>query len=40
VIRLDKRGTGMSDRLPGSATPTIEERIDDVRAVVADRALP
>jgi class 3 adenylate cyclase len=34
VIRLDKRGTGLSDRLPRGTTPTIEERIDDVRAVM------
>jgi class 3 adenylate cyclase/pimeloyl-ACP methyl ester carboxylesterase len=34
VIRLDKRGTGLSDRLPPGTTPTIEQRIDDVRAVM------
>jgi len=34
VIRLDKRGTGLSDRLAPGAVPTIEERIDDVRAVM------
>lgn len=34
VIRLDKRGTGLSDRLPPGEVPTIEERIDDVRAVM------
>jgi pimeloyl-ACP methyl ester carboxylesterase len=34
VIRLDKRGTGLSDRLPPGVTPTIEQRIDDVRAVM------
>ena len=32
LIRFDKRGTGLSDRL--SAIPTIEERMDDVRAVM------
>ena len=32
VIRFDKRGTGMSDRDTG--IPTLEERIDDVRAVM------
>jgi class 3 adenylate cyclase/pimeloyl-ACP methyl ester carboxylesterase len=32
VIRFDKRGTGLSDRL--SAIPTLEERMDDVRAVM------
>ena len=32
LIRFDKRGTGLSDRLSG--IPTLEERIDDVRAVM------
>jgi class 3 adenylate cyclase len=32
VILLDKRGTGLSDRVTG--TPTLEERMDDVRAVL------
>jgi class 3 adenylate cyclase/pimeloyl-ACP methyl ester carboxylesterase len=32
VIRFDKRGTGLSDRLSG--IPTLEERMDDVRAVM------
>jgi len=32
VILLDKRGTGLSDRVSG--TPTLEERMDDVRAVL------
>ena len=40
VIRFDKRGTGMSDR--GAGIPTLEERMDDVRAVMdatgSDRA--
>lgn len=31
-IHLDKRGTGMSDRVPGVAT--LETRMDDVRAVM------
>src|SRR5207253_4571505 len=31
LIRLDKRGTGLSDRVAGIAT--LEERMDDVRAV-------
>jgi pimeloyl-ACP methyl ester carboxylesterase len=31
LIMLDKRGTGMSDRVPGA--PTLETRMDDVRAV-------
>ena len=32
VVTFDKRGTGMSDRVEG--TPTIDERVDDVRAVL------
>jgi class 3 adenylate cyclase/pimeloyl-ACP methyl ester carboxylesterase len=32
LILLDKRGTGMSDRVPGA--PTLETRMDDVRAVL------
>jgi class 3 adenylate cyclase len=32
VILLDKRGTGLSDRVTG--LPTLEERMDDVRAVL------
>ncbi len=32
LIRFDKRGTGLSDRVGGS--PTLEERMDDVRAVM------
>jgi class 3 adenylate cyclase len=33
LIILDPRGTGLSDRVPDSALPTLEERMDDVRAV-------
>ena len=32
LIRFDKRGTGMSDRVTNAAT--IEERTDDIRAVM------
>jgi class 3 adenylate cyclase len=32
LILLDKRGTGLSDRVTG--VPTLEERMDDVRAVM------
>ena len=32
LIRFDKRGTGMSDRVSGA--PTLESRMDDVRAVM------
>jgi class 3 adenylate cyclase/pimeloyl-ACP methyl ester carboxylesterase len=34
VIRLDKRGTGLSDRVDPEDTPTLEERDDDVLAVL------
>ena len=34
VILFDKRGTGMSDRVPIDALPTLEQRMDDVRAVM------
>ena len=34
VIRFDKRGTGESDRVSG--VPSLEERMDDVRAVMDD----
>ena len=34
VILFDKRGTGLSDRVPDSALPTLEQRMDDVRAVM------
>lgn len=34
VILFDKRGTGMSDRVSISELPTLEQRMDDVRAVM------
>jgi pimeloyl-ACP methyl ester carboxylesterase len=34
LILFDKRGTGMSDRVPESELPTLEQRMDDVRAVM------
>lgn len=34
LILLDRRGTGMCDRAPDDELPTIEVRIDDVRAVL------
>jgi pimeloyl-ACP methyl ester carboxylesterase len=41
LVRFDKRGTGMSDRM--DALPTLELRMDDVRAVMdaasSDRAI-
>ena len=34
LIVFDKRGIGLSDPVPVSAMPTLEERMDDVRAVL------
>jgi pimeloyl-ACP methyl ester carboxylesterase len=34
LILFDKRGTGLSDRVPTERLPTLEERMDDVRAVM------
>ena len=34
LILLDKRGTGLSDPVPLNQLPTLEERVDDVRAVL------
>ncbi|HVE72583.1 MAG TPA: alpha/beta fold hydrolase [Thermoanaerobaculia bacterium] len=34
VILFDKRGTGLSDRVANSDLPTLEQRMDDVRAVM------
>ena len=34
VILFDKRGTGLSDRVPLLELPTLEQRMDDVRAVM------
>jgi pimeloyl-ACP methyl ester carboxylesterase len=34
VVMFDKRGTGMSDRVAINELPTLEQRMDDVRAVM------
>ncbi len=34
LIQLDKRGTGLSDRVSPSELPTLEQRMDEVRAVM------
>ena len=34
LILFDKRGTGLSDRVPLAELPTLEQRMDDVRAVM------
>jgi len=35
IIRLDRRGVGLSDRIDPDRLPTLEDRIDDIRAVMA-----
>jgi class 3 adenylate cyclase len=34
LIRLDRRGTGLSDRIAIPSSPCIEDRLDDLRAVM------
>jgi serine/threonine protein kinase/alpha-beta hydrolase superfamily lysophospholipase len=34
LILFDKRGTGLSDRVPDEQLPTLEQRMDDVRVVM------
>ena len=34
LILFDKRGTGLSDPVPVSELPTLDQRMDDVRAVM------
>jgi pimeloyl-ACP methyl ester carboxylesterase len=34
LILFDKRGTGLSDRVSEAEMPTLEQRMDDVRAVM------
>jgi class 3 adenylate cyclase len=34
VILFDKRGSGLSDRISGAAPPSLEQRVDDFRAVL------
>ncbi|HEU4490179.1 MAG TPA: adenylate/guanylate cyclase domain-containing protein [Jiangellales bacterium] len=34
VVHFDKRGTGLSDPVPPDRLPTLEQRMDDVRAVM------
>lgn len=34
VVHLDRRGTGQSDRIDAGSLPTLEQRIDDMRAVL------
>jgi pimeloyl-ACP methyl ester carboxylesterase len=39
VVVFDRRGLGLSDRVSAESVPTLEERIDDVRAVLDDLGL-
>lgn len=34
VIQFDRRGTGLSDRMDAATPPTLEARMDDIRAVM------
>lgn len=34
LVLVDKRGTGLSDRVPATELPTLEQRVDDLRAVL------
>ena len=34
LILFDKRGTGLSDRMSNDRLPTLDQRMDDVRAVL------
>jgi pimeloyl-ACP methyl ester carboxylesterase len=34
LILVDKRGTGLSDRVPNIELPTLEQRVDDLRVVL------
>jgi class 3 adenylate cyclase len=34
LVRLDRRGMGMSDRIDRLAVPTLEDRVDDITAVL------
>ena len=34
LILFDRRGTGMSDRVPDRELPTLEQRMDDIRTVM------
>ena len=44
VIRLDRRGAGLSDRFEPGTLPSLEDRVDDIRAVLdaarSERVVP
>jgi pimeloyl-ACP methyl ester carboxylesterase len=33
-VNFDRRGTGLSDRVRGDTLPSVEARMDDIRAVM------
>ena len=39
VLTFDKRGTGLSDPVPATELPSIEEWMDDLRAVLDENAI-
>jgi len=36
VIMYDNRGVGLSDPVPGGAAPTMDEQVDDIRAILGE----
>ena len=34
LIMYDNRGVGLSDPVPGSAVPTVDDQVDDIRAIL------
>src|SRR5439155_26774830 len=40
VIVFDRRGIGLSDRVRTESLPTLEQRMDDIRAVLDDLGVP
>lgn len=44
VVRIDRRGTGLSDHFDPAVLPTLEDRIDDIRAALdavgSERVVP
>ncbi len=39
LVVFDKRGTGLSDRVPVTEVPSLEDRMDDVRAVMDEAGI-
>lgn len=36
LIMYDNRGAGLSDPVPGDTAPTMDEQVDDIRAILED----